>query len=176
MRAVTSKTLGPTFGMYSHGMIAPGGELVVVAGQVAADRAGKLVGPGDVVAQTRQAFENVRAVLEAAGSGMQQIVRFQTFLTHATDIEGFMQARKELFPGYFPDGVYPPNTILVVSRLVLPELLVEIEAMAVKPAAAPVGRTAPAASRRAAAPAAPRAKAAPARSRKGRAPAGRRRA
>ena len=136
MRAVTSKTLGPTFGMYSHGMIAPGGELVVVAGQVAADRAGKLVGPGDVVAQTRQAFENVRAVLEAAGSDMQQIVRFQTFLTHAADIEGFMQARKELFPGYFPDGVYPPNTILVVSRLVLPELLVEIEAMAVKPASA----------------------------------------
>jgi 2-iminobutanoate/2-iminopropanoate deaminase len=143
VRAVTSKTLGPTFGMYSHGMIAPGGELVVVAGQVAADRAGKLVGPGDVVAQTRQAFENVRAVLEAAGSDMQQIVRFQTFLTHATDIEGFMQARKELFPGYFPDGVYPPNTILVVSRLVLPELLVEIEAMAVKPAAAaPAARAA----------------------------------
>ncbi len=133
MRAVTSKTLGPTFGMYSHGMVAPGGQLVVVAGQVAADRAGKLVGPGDIVAQTRQAFENVRAVLEAAGSGMRQVVRFQTFLTHAADIEGFMQARKELFPGYFPDGVYPPNTILVVSRLVLPELLVEIEAMAVKP-------------------------------------------
>ena len=58
MRAVTSKTLGPTFGMYSHGMIAPGGELVVVAGQVGADRSGKLIGPGDVVAQTRQAFEN----------------------------------------------------------------------------------------------------------------------
>jgi enamine deaminase RidA (YjgF/YER057c/UK114 family) len=129
--------------MYSHGMVAPGGELVVVAGQVAADRAGKLVGPGDIVAQTRQAFENVRAVLEAAGSGMRQIVRFQTFLTHATDIEGFMQARKELFPGYFPDGVYPPNTILVVSRLVLPELLVEIEAMAVKPAAAPRAAAAP---------------------------------
>lgn len=142
MKPVTSKTLGPTFGMYSHGMIAPGGELVVVAGQVAADRAGKLVGPGDIEAQTRQAFENVRAVLEAAGSGMRQIVRFQTFLTHATDIEGFMQARKELFPSYFPDGVYPPNTILVVSRLVLPELLVEIEAMAVKPAAASAGRTA----------------------------------
>jgi len=122
--------------MYSHGMIAPGGELVVVAGQVGADRAGKLIGPGDVVAQTRQAFENVRAVLEAAGSGVRQIVRFQTFLTHAADIEGFMQARKELFPRYFPDGVYPPSTLLVVSRLVVPELLVEIEAMAVKPAGA----------------------------------------
>ena len=144
MRAVTSKTLGPTFGMYSHGMIAPGGELVVVAGQVAADRAGKLVGPGDAVAQTRQAFENVRAVLEAAGSSMRQVVRFQTFLTHAADIEGFMQARKELFPRYFPDGVYPPNTLLVVSRLVVPELLVEIEAMAVKPAGAAAKAPAPA--------------------------------
>ncbi|HWP73350.1 MAG TPA: RidA family protein [Methylomirabilota bacterium] len=144
MRAVTSKTLGPTFGMYSHGMIAPGGELVVVAGQVAADRAGKLVGPGDAVAQTRQAFENVRAVLEAAGSSMRQVVRFQTFLTHAADIESFMQARKELFPRYFPDAVYPPNTILVVSRLVLPDLLVEIEAMAVKPAGAAAKAPAPA--------------------------------
>jgi 2-iminobutanoate/2-iminopropanoate deaminase len=144
VRAVTSKTLGPTFGMYSHGMIAPGGELVVVAGQVAADRAGKLVGPGDAVAQTRQAFENVRAVLEAAGSSMRQVVRFQTFLTHAADIEGFMQARKELFPRYFPDAVYPPNTILVVSRLVLPDLLVEIEAMAVKPAGAAAKAPAPA--------------------------------
>jgi enamine deaminase RidA (YjgF/YER057c/UK114 family) len=135
VKPVTSQTLGPTFGMYSHGMVAAGGELVVVAGQVAADRAGRLVGPGDVVAQTKQAFENVRAVLEAAGSSMREIVRFQTFLTHAADIEGFMTARKEVFPRYFPDGVYPPNTILVVSRLVLPDLLVEIEAMAVKPAA-----------------------------------------
>jgi enamine deaminase RidA (YjgF/YER057c/UK114 family) len=96
------------------------------------------------VAQTRQAFENVRAVLEAAGSGVRQIVRFQTFLTHAADIEGFMQARKELFPRYFPDGVYPPNTLLVVSRLVVPELLVEIEAMAVKPAGAVAKAPAPA--------------------------------
>jgi hypothetical protein len=47
-----------------------------------------------------------------------------------------MKARQEAFPGLFPDGVYPPNTLLVVSRLVRPELLVEIEAMAVRPARA----------------------------------------
>ena len=135
MRAVTSKALGPTLGMYSHGMVAPAGEIVVVAGQVGMDRSGRLIAPGDVAAQTRQAFENVRAVLEAAGSGMSQVVRFQTFLTHAADIDGFMRARRDVFPAYFPDSVYPPNTILVVSRLVQPELLVEIEAMAVKPAA-----------------------------------------
>jgi hypothetical protein len=73
------------------------------------------------------------------------VVRFQTFLTSAADIEGFMSARRAAFPGYFPDGVFPPNTLLVVSRLVHPELLVEIEAMAVRPAAAPAARaTAPA--------------------------------
>jgi len=151
VRAVTSKALGPTLGMYSHGMVAPGGEIVVVAGQVGMDRKGRLAGPGDVVAQTKQIFENIRAVLEAAGATMGQVARFQTFLTHAADIEGFMQARREVFPRYFPDRVYPPNTILVVSRLVQPELLVEIEAMAIKPAGAP------AAKRRTAPPKAPRA-------------------
>jgi 2-iminobutanoate/2-iminopropanoate deaminase len=136
IRAVTSKELGPVLGMYSHGMVAPAGDLVVVAGQVGMDGAGKLVGPGDIRAQTRQAFENILKVLKAAGCGMKDVVRFQTFLTHASDIDGFMQARREVFPGYYPDRVYPPNTILVVSRLVQPELLIEIEAMAVKPAAA----------------------------------------
>jgi len=132
-RAVTSKALGPTLGMYSHGMVAPAGEIVVVAGQVGMD-GGRLVGPGDVEAQTRQTFANVDKVLRAAGCGMRDVVRFQTFLTYASDIEPFMRARRDVFPGYFPDGVYPPNTLLVVSRLVQPELLVEIEAMAVKPA------------------------------------------
>ena len=134
-RAVTSKELGPTLGMYSHGMVAPVGEIVVVAGQVGTD-GGRVVGPGDVVAQTRQTFANIEKVLRAAGCGMRDVVRFQTFLTHATDIDRFMRARREVFPRYFPDGVYPPNTLLVVSRLVLPELLVEIEAMAVKAAKA----------------------------------------
>jgi enamine deaminase RidA (YjgF/YER057c/UK114 family) len=148
VKAVTSKALGPTLGMYSHGMVAPGGEIVVVAGQVGMDRKGRLVGPGDVAAQTKQTFENIRAVLEAAGATMGQVARFQTFLTHAADIEGFMQARREVFPRYFPDRVYPPNTILVVSRLVQPELLVEIEAMAVKPARAPAPKRRSAPSKR----------------------------
>ena len=136
-KAVTSKELGPALGMYSHGMTAPAGELVVVAGQVGLDRAGKLVGPGDVGAQTKQALDNVSAVLAAAGCGMGDVIRFQTFLTHASDIDGFMHARNEAFPRHFPTGVYPPNTLLIVSRLVRPELLVEIEAMAVKPNRAP---------------------------------------
>jgi len=131
---VTPKRFGPPLGMYSHGMVAPGGEIVVVAGQVGMDER-RAVAVGDVGAQTRQALENVRAIVEAAGCTMGHIVRLQTFLTHAEDIPGFMAARGEVFPKYFPNGAYPPNTLLVVSRLVQPELLVEIEAMAVKPAA-----------------------------------------
>ena len=134
-KTVTPKAFGAPLGMYSHGMVAPGGEIVVVAGQVGMGQGGHVAG-GDVVAQTKQALDNVRAVVEAAGCTMRDVVRLQTFLTHAEDIPGFMRARAEVFPRYFPDGAYPPNTLLVVSRLVKPELLVEIEAMAVK-----VGKT-----------------------------------
>ena len=82
---------------------------------------------------------------------MRDVVRFQTFLTEAADIDRFMAARREVFPLYYPDGAYPPNTLLVVTRLVQPELLVEIEAMAVRPAPGRGGH-APAGGARAAAP------------------------
>jgi 2-iminobutanoate/2-iminopropanoate deaminase len=151
--AVKPRSFGAPLGMYSHGMVAPGGEIVVVAGQVGIGPGGA-VATGDVGAQTRQALENVRAIVEAAGCTMRDVVRLQTFLTHAEDIPGFMTARGEAFPRYFPDGVYPPNTLLVVTRLVRPDLLVEIEAMAVKPAARPTasrpGAPRPAARRKAA--------------------------
>jgi enamine deaminase RidA (YjgF/YER057c/UK114 family) len=150
---VTPKRFGAPLGLYSHGMVAPGGEIVVVAGQVGVGGGGAVAG-GDVGAQTKQALENVRAVVEAAGCTMADVVRLQTFLTHAEDIAGFMSARAEVFPRYFPNGAYPPNTLLIVSRLVRPELLVEIEAMAVKPGgrakrAAPARKAAKAPARRA---------------------------
>ena len=133
-KVIKPKSFGAPLGMYSHGMLAPGGELLVVAGQVGVGRDGKVAG-ADVVSQTKQAFENVRAVLEAGGCRWRDVVRLQTFLVSADDIPGFMKARQEVFPGWFADGAYPPNTLLVVSRLVRPELRVEIEAMAVRPRA-----------------------------------------
>ncbi|PYN63550.1 MAG: RidA family protein [Candidatus Rokuibacteriota bacterium] len=139
-KVVTPRQFGKPLGLYSHGMLAPGGEILVVAGQVGVGREGR-VDP-DVDAQTRQALENVRAVLEAGGCRWRDVVRLQTFLTSAEDIPAFMKARQEVFPGYFPDGAYPPNTLVVVSRLVRPELRVEIEAMAVRPR--PVARRQPA--------------------------------
>lgn len=137
-KPISPKTLGAPLGLYSHGMVAPGGELVVVAGQVGVDGTGAV--PGDVGAQTKQAIANVRAVVEAAGCSMRDVVRLQTFLTRPRDIPSFMQARAEVFPELFPDGLYPPNTLLVVQRLVRPELLVEIEAMAVRAGRGPSRR------------------------------------
>jgi 2-iminobutanoate/2-iminopropanoate deaminase len=139
-KVITPKGFGPPLGMYSHGMVAAGGELIVVAGQVGTTPDGRVPG-NDVVSQTRQAFENVRTVLQAAGAGMGDVIRLQTFLTRADDIAGFMKARQDVFPEYFPTGAYPPNTLLVVSRLVRPDLLVEVEAMAIR--RSPRARTAP---------------------------------
>jgi len=93
---------------------------------------GGLAGP-DVEAQTRQVFENVATVVGAAGCTMRDVIRLQTFLVSADDIAGYMAARQEVFPRYFPSGVYPPNTLLVISRLVRPEFRVEVEALAVRP-------------------------------------------
>ena len=144
MKAIVPKGFGAPLGMYSHGVVASAGELVVVAGQVGMTATGEVVAD-DVVAQTKQAFENVRSVIEAGGCSMRDVVRLQTFLTRAGDIPGFMKARSEIFPQYFPEGVYPPNTLLVIQQLVRPELLVEIEAIAVrrrKGRAAPASRKA----------------------------------
>jgi enamine deaminase RidA (YjgF/YER057c/UK114 family) len=133
---IVPRSFGPPLGMYSHGIVA--GDFVIVAGQVGLNADGRVPGD-DVVSQTKQALENVRTVVEAAGCTMRDVVRLQTFLTRSEDIGGFMKARQEVFPTYFPDKVYPPNTLLVVSRLVRPELLVEIEAMALK-ARRPAGK------------------------------------
>ncbi len=127
-------------------MVAAGSELVLVAGQVGIGPQG-VAGP-DIGSQTRQAFENVRAIVEAAGCTMADVVRLQTFLVSADDIPGFMKARQDVFPQYFPGAVYPPNTLLVVSRLVRPELRVEIEAMAVRRPSRPAPRKRPAPAKR----------------------------
>src|SRR5438132_1019875 len=112
IRALQPKGFGRPLGMYSHGMEANG--LVVVAGQVGTTPDGGLAGP-DVEAQTRQVFENVATVVGAAGCTMRDVIRLQTFLVSADDIAGYMAARQEVFPRYFPSGVYPPNTLLVLG-------------------------------------------------------------
>ena len=118
----------PVQGMYSH--VARAGELAFIAGQVAVDRAGNPVGVGDLAAQVNQVFDNLGKILQDLGTGFESVVQFTTYLTSADSIPAFMSARATLFPKLFPGGKYPPNTLLVIDRLVKPEFMLEIEAIA----------------------------------------------
>ena len=120
----------PNLGRYSHVARLKADELLFVAGQVGFGLDGVLVGPGDAAAQTKQTFANIGAILESQGAGFGNVVEFTTYLTSSDFIPAFMQARTEVFAEIYPDGDYPPNTLLVVDRLVQPELLVEISAIA----------------------------------------------
>ena len=118
----------PVQGMYSH--VARAGELAFIAGQVAIDAKGNPVGVGDVAAQTVQVFDNLGKVLKDLGADFESVVQFTTFLTKTDTIPAFMSARSTLFPKLFPGGKFPPNTLLVIDRLVKPEFMIEIEAIA----------------------------------------------
>jgi enamine deaminase RidA (YjgF/YER057c/UK114 family) len=120
----------PPAGMYSHVARMAPGELAFIAGQVAIDKAGTSVGVGDLAAQVDQVFANLGAILKDLGADFESVVQFTTYLTSADSIPTFMAARSALFPKLFPGGKYPPNTLLVIDRLVKPEFLVEIEAIA----------------------------------------------
>lgn len=122
--------LGVPLGQYSHVSRVRARELVFVAGQVAVDEDGQLVGQGDLEAQVRQVFGNLSLALTGAGASLATVTKFTTYLTRSEDIEEFIRIRRSAFAELYPDGGYPPNTLVVVSRLVSPAFLVEIEAVA----------------------------------------------
>jgi enamine deaminase RidA (YjgF/YER057c/UK114 family) len=110
---------------YSHA-IRKQGTPVFLAGQVALDHEGRIVGENDVAAQVEQAFANVRTVVEAAGGTLEDVVKITIYVTDASYRPAVAAARQR----WFRDGVYPASTYLVVSALAVPQLLVEIEAIA----------------------------------------------
>jgi enamine deaminase RidA (YjgF/YER057c/UK114 family) len=122
--------LGKPLGPYSHIARVRAAELVFIAGQVAADRSGAIVGAGDFDAQCAQVFANIEAALKAVGGGWQSIVQFTTYLVHSQDIARFAAFRQREFPRLFPNGACPPNTLLIVDRLVQEALLIEVQAVA----------------------------------------------
>ena len=96
-------------------------------------RYGHIVGPGDFQAQARQAFANVRAVLAGAGMGPEHVAKFTTYLSAAVFRRAVLPGgRKKVFADWYPGGGFPPNTLLVVARLVQPDFMVEIEAVAAR--------------------------------------------
>lgn len=105
------------------------GQLVYVAGTTATDAGGKIVGAGDAGAQAVQVLKNIGAALRGLGCGYEHVVRTRIFITNAADWEAVGRAHGEVFR-----DIRPASTLVVVSRLVDPAMLVEIEADAVAPA------------------------------------------
>lgn len=130
---VTSNQAPQPLGAYSLGMIVSPGKLVYVAGQVGVDSNGNLVGKGDAAAQTRQALENIGHVLAGAGADFSNVVEFTTYVVGRPSVQGYLDGRSEVYPVIYPDGDFPPNTLLVVAGLVNEDFLVEIKAVAALP-------------------------------------------
>ena len=124
--------LGVPLGRYSHISVATGTEIVTVAGQVGITEDGELAGDGGLAAQVWQAFQNLRTALTSQGMGLSDIFKLTTYLVGADNIPEFMTARTAAYAEFYPDGEYPPNTLLVVARLVEERFTVEVEALAIR--------------------------------------------
>ena len=102
-----------------------GGRLLYISGQVAWDGNGNIVGKGDVRAQARQAFENLRGVLQAAGGDVQNLMKITTYITKIEDFPAVAEARSATF-----SGELPASTLIVVKALFHPDFLIEVEGVA----------------------------------------------
>ena len=102
------------------------GNVIAVSGTVAVDEEGKVVGPGDLYAQTAFALKKIERALRGLDAGLKDVVRTRTFVTDISRFDEFARAHREAF-----QGVDPAATCVEVARLVSPELLVEIEVDAI---------------------------------------------
>ena len=130
IRIYNASELGTPLGAYSHITRVSAQEYLFIAGMLSTDKSGAIVGKGDFDAQAARVFENVRLALASAGAGWKNIVQFTTYLVDARHIEGFMAYRKRAFPGMFGNAPYPPNTLLIIDRLVREEFLIEVQTIA----------------------------------------------
>ena len=122
--------LGKPLGQYSQITRVKASEFIYIAGQLATNRDGQIIGADDFDAQCVQVFANIETALTSVGAGWGNVVEFTTYLVHSQDIPKFMAYRKRAFPVFFRDGAYPPNTLLMVDRLVQEPFLVEVKTIA----------------------------------------------
>jgi enamine deaminase RidA (YjgF/YER057c/UK114 family) len=129
IKLINPDTLGKPLGQYSHMTRVKASEFLFIAGQVGVHKDGKLAGE-DFAAQCGQAFANIEAALKSQGAGWGNIVEFTTYLVHSQDIAKFMTWRLANFPKMFANGAYPPNTLLIIDRLVAEAALIEVQTVA----------------------------------------------
>ena len=117
------EALGKPLGQYSHlARVRNAAETLYIAGMLA---------PGDNFdAQCTGVFRQIEAALKSAGAGWGNVAQFTTYLVHSQDIPKFMAWRLREFPKLFADGRYPPNTLLVIDRLVGEQFLIEVQTVA----------------------------------------------
>jgi enamine deaminase RidA (YjgF/YER057c/UK114 family) len=126
-------TLGKPLGQYSHvTRVSHATETVYIAGQGGIGRDGKILGAGDFDAQADQTFANIEAALKSANLDWSNVALFTTYLVHSQDIPRLMAWRTRNFPRLFPSGTYPPNTLLMIDRLVSEALLLEVQCIAAR--------------------------------------------
>ena len=116
----------PLKNYYSNAVRSEAGPLLWISGQVAIDKAGKLVGEGDLRKQAVQVLENIRAILSESGAAMSDIVKVTVYVTDIRAFNDIADIREKYFP---EDG--PASVICEVSALAWPEFMIEIEAVAV---------------------------------------------
>jgi enamine deaminase RidA (YjgF/YER057c/UK114 family) len=102
------------------------GNMIVLSGQVGMDQQGNIVGKGDIVAQAEQAFQNIAQLLAKEGVSTREIVKMTTYVTDMSQVGKLQELRSRLF-GFPP----PAETLVQVAALALPDLMIEIDAMAI---------------------------------------------
>lgn len=110
---------------YTHVVVSADGRTAYIAGQVAFDSLGKVVGTGDFQAQAEQVFANLRRALESVGASFKDVMKTTTFVTEAKNIPALRDTRARYFDSQHP----PANTLIPVAALARPDLLLEIEAV-----------------------------------------------
>jgi enamine deaminase RidA (YjgF/YER057c/UK114 family) len=118
------EALGKPLGQYSHmTRVKNASETLYIAGMVA---------PGDDFdTQCGGTFRQIETALKSCGAGWKNVAQFTTYMVHSQDIPKFMAWRLREFPKLFPDGKYPPNTLLIIDRLVGEQYLIEVQTIAV---------------------------------------------
>jgi 2-iminobutanoate/2-iminopropanoate deaminase len=112
--------------LYSHVVVAEGKRMIFIAGQLARDPQGNVVGKGDMRVQIRQVGENIKAALEAAGASLGDLVKTTTYVTDIEEFFKHVDVRMEYF-----GAALPTSTTIEVRRLAHLDFLVEVEALAI---------------------------------------------
>src|SRR5882724_7304082 len=129
-RLYNPDTLAKPSAGYSQVAEVTGGKIVYIAGQVALDKAGNLVGKDDLRAQTQQVFENLKAAVQAAGGDTSNLIKLNIYCAESVDPTQIPVIR-EIRDKFVNTANPPTSTFVVVKRLVRPEWLIEIDAVAV---------------------------------------------